>query len=336
MKQSLLCVLVVMVFASFAWRFWRIDQKLAEVDGIAISRAEVEKIAGKNFFNLREQLYRLERQKTEELINATLLTREARKRGISVATLLDQEVNTKILPGGEDEIEAFYKVNKERLPVELNKVHDQIRDFLREKKIEAQKALFFKSLRSKSKIVTYLKQPPVFRAEISVNGAPFKGPEGAPVTIIKFEDFQCPYCKQVQPTFVELFKQYDGKVRLVHKDFPLEAIHPLARQTAEAARCANEQGKFWSYHDKLYASAPKLSAEDLKNYAKEVGLNVGLFDRCFSTGKYRAIVEKDLSDGVQLGVTATPIFFINGREISGAQPLETFVTMIEEELGQAK
>src|SRR5262245_33869038 len=240
------------------------------------------------------------------------------------------------MPITDDEIDVFYSSNQSRLGTDLKESREKIREFLRVKKIETQKTLYLKSLRSNSRIETYLKPPTPFRAEVPITGAPSKGPESAPVTIVKFEDYQCSFCKQAQPTFVELFKQYDGKVRLVHKDLPLEAIHPLARQTAEAARCANEQGKFWSYHDKLYASAPKLSTEDLKNYAKEVGLDVWLFDRCFATGKYRSTVEKDLSDGVQLGLTGTPTFFINGREISGAQSLETFVTMIDDELGRAK
>ena len=90
--------------------------------------------------------------------------------------------------------------------------------------------------------------------DLSVNGAPSKGSEKAEVTIVKFEDFQCPYCKAVQPNFQEVLKRYDGKVRLVHKDLPLDQIHPQARQAAEAARCADDEGKFWEYHDKLYAS----------------------------------------------------------------------------------
>src|SRR5207249_11326166 len=185
----------------------------------------------------------------------------------------------------DEDISALYDANKVRIPVPLEKVHDQIRDLLRNQRIEAQKAMYLKSLREKAKVVTYLKSPAVFRADISVTGEPFKGAEKAPVTIVKFEDFQCPFCKQVQPTFIELMKRYNGKVKLVHKDLPLEAIHPLARQAAEAARCADEHGRFWSCHDKLYAGSPKLSPEELNSYATEVGLNGDSFERCLTTRK---------------------------------------------------
>lgn len=314
----------------------RDQNKVAEVDGQPILLSEFEKAAGKEFFRQRDALHRLQQQKLDEYIGALLLTREAEKRGVSLATLLDQEVNSKILPVGQDEIEAFYKHNKARIPVELDKVQDQIREFLRNQKIEAQKGLYLKSLRDKANIVTYLKPPPVFRVDVSVNGEPFKGAEKAPVTIVKFEDFQCPFCKQVQPAFVELLKRYDGKLRLVHKDLPLDSLHGQARQAAEAGRCADEQGKFWTYHDTLYANSPKASVEDLKSYAKDVGLNVDSFDRCFTSGKYKDVVQKNLSEGAQLGLTGTPTFFINGRELSGAQPVEAFAAIIDEELAQAR
>jgi protein-disulfide isomerase len=270
-----------------------------------------------------------------EYISAFLLTQEAKKRGVSVEAVLDQEVNSKILPVDDDEIEVFYKSNQARIPADLNKVREQIRGYLHSQKIQAQKALFFKSLRSKAKVVTYLKPPLVFRAELSVAGEPFKGSEKARVTIVKFEDFQCPFCKQVQPTFNDLLSRYNGQVKLVHKDLPLQSLHPQARQAAEAARCAYEQGKFWEYHDKLYANSPKASTDNLKSYAKEVGLNVDSFDRCFASGKYKAIVQQDLNEGAQLGLSGTPTFFINGREISGNQPLEAFEAIIDEELARA-
>jgi protein-disulfide isomerase len=310
--------------------------KLADVDGIAITQKDLDRSAGKALSNAREQLYKLERQKLEEHIGATLLTQEAKHRNVSVSTLLEQEVNGKVPPVTEEEIQQFYDSNKNRLPVELAKVHDQIRDYLREQKIEKQKNEFFKMLRAKSKVTTYLTPPPVYRAEVNFTGAPMRGSEKASVTMIKFEDFQCPYCKTAQSTFKELLKKYDGKLRLVHKDLPLEALHPQARQAAEAARCAGEQGKFWEYHDKLYANSPKAGVEELKNYAKEVGLNSGSFEQCFTSGKYKALVQKDLSEGAQLGITGTPTFFINGREFSGAQPVEAFAAIIDEELGQAK
>jgi protein-disulfide isomerase len=306
------------------------------VDHRAILASDLQKFAGRELSVQRENLYKLEKQKLDQYISAFLLTQEAKKRGVSVEAVLDQEVNSKILAVGDDEIDVFYKSNKARIAVDLDKVREQIRSYLHNQKIEAQKALFLKSLRSNAKVVTYLKSPPVFRAEISVAGEPFKGSEKAPVTVVKFEDFQCPFCKQVQPTFNELLSRYNGKVRLVHKDLPLESLHPQARQAAEAARCAYDQRKFWEYHDKLYATSPKASGDDLKSYAKEVGLNVDSFDRCFTSGKYKAVVQQDLNEGVQLGLTGTPTIFINGREISGNQSLEAFEAIIDEELARRK
>ena len=312
------------------------DSKLAEVDGQVISSTDLEKSGDKELFRQREALYRLEQKKLDEYIGALLLTKEAKRRGVSVATLLDQEINSKIAPVTDADIAAFYDTNKERLRVDFDKIREQIREYLRVQGVEAQKAIFIGSLRKNSKIVTYLRPPSVFRAEISINGAPYKGAMAGSVTIVKFEDFQCPYCKAVQPTFVDLLKRYDGKLKLVHKDLPLDAIHPQARDAAEAARCAGEQGKFWQYHDRLYAHSPKFSVDDLKNYAKETGMDTGNFESCLTSGKFKPAVQKDLSEGAELGLSGTPAFFINGRELTGAQPIEAFVAIIDDELARPK
>ena len=313
----------------------RNEPKVAEVDGVPVRASEFEKAAGKEFFRQREAFYRLQLQKLDEYIGALLLTKEARLRGISVATLLEQEVDSKVMAVTDQEITAFYNANKARLTVELGNIRDQIREYLRQERTQAQKSLYLQTLRSSAEIKTYLKPPPVYRANVTVTGAPFKGPENAPVTIVKFEDFQCPFCKRVQPTFEELFKRYNGKIRLVHKDFPLDSLHAEARQAAEAARCAFDQGRFWEYHDKSYENSPKASIVDLKGYAKQVGLNMKVFEQCLSNGKFRVAVQKDLVEGSQLGITGTPAFFINGRELSGAQPIEQFIHIIDEELAQA-
>lgn len=306
--------------------------KLAEVDGEPIIGLDLNGTAGKELFEQRDRLYKLEKRKLDEYIGALLLTREARRRNVSVQTLLEQEVNSKLLPVTDDEVEAFYKQNKGRLSVELDKVRTQIQEYLRNQKLESQKSIYFSVLREKAKIVTYLKPPPIYRADLSIAGAPVKGPNNAQVTVVKFEDFQCPFCKQIQPIFADLLTRYRGKIRLVHKDLPLDSIHPLARQGAEAARCADEQGKFWVYHDMLYDRAPKLALDDLRSYAQELGLNQSLFIDCLGSGKVKVAVQQDLSEGAQLGITGTPTFFINGRELSGVQSTEAIVELIEAEL----
>jgi protein-disulfide isomerase len=311
------------------------SQKLAEIDGKTVHAAEIEKSAGKELFELRSKLYDLQKRKLDEYIGAVLLTREAERRQVSVSTLLDQEVTAKVA-SNDEEIREFYEAHKARLQVPFEQVREQIREFLREKKVQERKASFVSSLRAKANVKTYLTPPPSFQVNLSLSGAPSTGSETSVVTLVKFEDFQCPYCKTVQPVFVDLLKRYSGKLRIVHKDLPLETIHPQARQAAEAARCAGDQGKFWDYHDKLYERSPKASANDLNGFAKEIGLNTESFESCFASGKFKAAVQKDLSEGAELGLTGTPAFFINGRELIGAQPIEAFTAIIDEELALAK
>jgi protein-disulfide isomerase len=212
---------------------------------------------------------------------------------------------------------------------------EQVRAYLQNQKLQAQREAYLKILRSQAKVVVHLKPPPVFRAAVSTDGAPFKGTATAPVTIIEFQDFHCPFCKRVQATIGELLARYGDKVKVVHRDFPIDSLHPQARKGHEAARCANEQGKFWAYHDMLFANAPKANPEQLKAYAQEVGLDPPPFEQCLSSGKYQGAVQQDVEEGSRAGVTGTPAFFINGRLVSGAQPLESFVRVIEDELVRA-
>ena len=188
------------------------------------------------------------------------------------------------------------------------------------------------SLRSQGKVIVRLQPLPVIRVEVSTQGAPVRGAADAPVTLVEFSDFECPFCKQAQPTLKQLLERYPGKVRIAYRDFPLESIHPQARRAAEAARCAHDQGKFWEYHDALFTASPKLSADDLKRYATEVGLDGTKFDACVAGGSHKAAVQQDLDEGKELGITGTPAFFINGRPLSGAQPLEAFTKVIDDEL----
>lgn len=335
--KLLLGALVVfcLIVSAILWRN-SLKDAVVEIDGAVITELQLEVSLGRQLSQLNQQIYNLKRQKLDQLIEAQLLTEEAKRRNLSVATVLEQEVDGKVIGVSEAEIQAFYETNKNRLRVELAKIHDQIREHLNGQRREARKNEYLKELQSKAKIISYLKAPPVLRVEVPVDGSPSKGADKAPVKIVKFEDFECPYCKTVQPTIAALLKKYHGKVSLVHKDLPLDEIHPQAQLAAQAGRCAAEQGKFWQYHDMLYDHAPKLGVPELKDYAKTVGIETVAFNRCLASGKFKSAVQKDRNDGRQLGLTGTPAFFINGRELSGAQPIEAFMAIIDEELALAK
>jgi protein-disulfide isomerase len=307
-------------------------EPLAEVNGEVITAKDVERGLGTKLSTLEEQIYTLKRDELENLIAQRLLAQEAAKRGMSVTALVDAEVTSKVGLVTEQEIEAFYQANKDRLRADEAAVRENLRAHLQQQKLFARRLRFVESLRSQSKVVVHLQAPPVVRVAVSTDGAPVRGAQDAPVTLVEFSDFHCPFCSRAQATLKQVLERYPGKVKLVYRDFPLEGLHPQARPAAEAARCANDQGKFWEYHDVLYTTAPRGASEDLRRYAGQVGLDVPKFDECVSSGAHRAAVKRDMEEGSRLGVTGTPAFFVNGRPLQGAQPLEAFVRVIEEEL----
>jgi len=322
------CLLVVPMLAEEAPK-----NPLALINDEPISSDEVEKPLGAQISKLEEQIYALKRQRLEGLIQMRLLAKEASKRGLSVPALLEAEVSAKISPVTDQEIETYYQANKTRYPGD--NYRQTIQSQLENQRRGARQQAFIQALRAQANIVINLKPPPIYRADVSAGGAPIRGSANAPVTIIEFSDFHCPYCKKVQPTLSRILSEYGDRVRLAYRDFPLDQLHPSARKAAEAARCANDQGKFWEFHDKLYGGGTDASPETLTRLGREIDMDVVAFQQCLSTGKHRSDIDRDIQEASSLGVTGTPGFFINGRLISGAQPYEGFAQVINEELAHA-
>ena len=307
---------------------------LAEVNGQAVTAEDLDHALGVKLTKLQEQIYTLKREQLDTLIAQRLLTQEANKRGMSVAALLDAEVTSKVGLVTETEIEAVSQANRSNLQGSENELKEKIRASLQQKKLAAQREQYVKALRAKGNVVDRLQPPPILRVEVATDGAPIRGEKDAVVTVVEFSDFHCPFCKRVQPTLSQLLDRYPGKVKLAFRDFPLGQLHPQASRAAEAARCAQDQGKFWEYHDILFEQAPKAEENDLKRYAEQVGLDSKEFTSCLSQSIHHEAVQRDLDEGSRLGVEGTPAFFINGRFLSGAQPLEEFVRVIDEELAR--
>lgn len=174
--------------------------------------------------------------------------------------------------------------------------------------------------------------PQYVRYKIPTDGFPSLGPANAPITLVEFGDFQCPFCRQwEQETYQPLLAAYPGKIRFVFRDFPLTSIHPNAMPAAEAAQCANAQGQFWAYHDKLFGSE-NLSDDVYKQYAQELGLDMTKFNDCLTNHTSAAAIQSDMDFANNLGINSTPTFFINGLAVVGAQPLNTFTSVIDKEL----
>ncbi|GAB4504360.1 MAG: hypothetical protein Fur0043_13540 [Anaerolineales bacterium] len=177
-------------------------------------------------------------------------------------------------------------------------------------------------------------QPAYTRYEIPTDGFPSIGPEDAEIVIVEFSDFECPFCKRWHDqTYRPLMEAYPGKIRLVYRNLPLpELNHTNAVSAAEAAMCAGDQQAFWEFHDKLFSDEYGLGEEAYLKYAADLGLDVDAFTECITSRRHQEFVEKDRQFSKQLGVTGTPTFFINGLAIVGAQPLQVFQQVIDQEL----
>src|SRR5215204_5016248 len=308
---------------------------LAEVDGVPITQEEIDKALAVQLSKLEEQIYTLKQRRLDAMIVERLIAKEAAKRGVSETALLDAEVTSKVGLVTEQEINAFYQANN--LPKDKDgdaTRREQVRSRLQNQKIAAQREAFVKTLRSQAKVAVYLTPPPVHRIELNADGAPSVGAADAPVTIVEFSDFHCPFCQRAEDTIGQVLSRYGDRVRLIWRDYPIDNLHPQSRKAHEAARCASDQGKFWPYHKALFAGSPK-PPDQLAAVAQETALDMASFNQCVASGKHQAAVQKDVEEGKRLDVNGTPTFFINGRVFSGAQPLEAFVRVIDDELARS-
>jgi protein-disulfide isomerase len=305
---------------------------VAIIGDASVTAAQLDEMAGNRMNRIRVEHYNLRRQVLEEWIARTLLQRQASRRGIRVSEFTQGEIESKARPVTPEEIRAAYEKEKVRFKdVTEAEALTQIESRLRQQRIKERKSAFLKELRANAGVKVLLEPP---RVAVEAGDDPARGPKDAPVTIVEFADFQCPYCARVLPTLKRLEEQYGDQIRLVFRHFPL-SFHKQAAKAAEAAECAREQGKFWEMHASLFARQANLEVADLNQRASDLGLNTEQFGQCLESGKYSAAWRKDMSHGSSYGVSGTPAFFINGRSLSGAQPYESFAEVIEEELERA-
>ena len=306
---------------------------VATIAGEPFTARQLEEAAGARLFQLRTQQYQAQRQILDDEIAKRLLDREAAARKVTAAELLKQEVDDKVAPVTEEEQKAFYAQNKARMG-EMTEADalKRIEAGLRQQRIGERTAEFLSGLRAKADVHVLLEPP---RLTLTIGDDPVRGPADAPITIVEFSDFQCPYCSRATATLKKLDAAYPGKIRLVYRDFPLVQIHPNAARAAEAAACANEQGKFWPMHDAMFEHQDKLAEADLKQSAAALGLDATAFNQCLESGRHTAQWQKDTAEGEAYGVSSTPAFFINGRLVVGAQPYESFARILDEELARS-
>jgi protein-disulfide isomerase len=306
------------------------EAAVAMVNGQAITAQQLLEHVRGEILAREAEIYEVKRRGVQALIDAALLTQAAQARGLREAELVAQEVEAKVGEVTATEVEEWYMANRPRLRRSLEKMRGEIVAALRQQKLQATRQAYVARLRAHAQIAVHL-QPPI--VAVSAEGAPRKGAPEAPITIVEFADFQCPYCQQVLPVLAAVLEQYPGQVSLAFRDFPLPG-HPAAAKAAEAAHCAGEQGQFWAYHDLLFAQQGPFATADFLAHADTLGLERTAFQACLESGKHRATVAQHRAAGEQAGVTGTPTFFINGRLLTGAQPLEAFRALIDDALAQ--
>jgi protein-disulfide isomerase len=309
---------------------------VATIDGVGITRDELDRDLIVRLNQLEDEMYEVRQEHLETLIGTRLLASEAKRRGTTVEALLKQEVDAKIPAVTDQEITQFYQANRAQIQADEVSAKPRIRTYLEEQRREERREAFVGSLRKTASVDVHLDRPATRRASIDTAGAPAKGPAAAKVTIVEFSDFHCPYCRGVQPTLNELLSKYGDRVRLVFRHFPVDTLHPQARRASEAAWCAQQQDKFWQYHDRLYLVGNDASPGTLARIANDVGLDATKFTACTAGKDASAAVEHDIDAARRLNLNGTPTFFINGRPFIGRQPIDSFTRVIDEELAHAQ
>jgi len=310
------------------------SQKLvATVDGQPIYEQDLMSVAGQSLVQLRDQEFKLKSDALNQLLRQKLIEAEAKRKGVTPEELLKQEVDSKIAEPSDDEAKGYYLAAKNQTSLTFEDIKPQIKQLLKAAEIQQAREKYGDSLRAKADVSIRLQQPKV---EVAYDPARVRGDAKAPITIVEFSDFQCPFCQKAQATLNDLLAKYNGQVKLAFLDFPMHSLHPQAQIAAEAARCAEQQGKFWQYHDMLFADQTKLDEAGLAQSARSLGLDENSFQSCLKSGKFKAQIDHDVEEGTRAGVAGTPAFFIDGISLSGVQPEAEFEKIINTQIAAVR
>ncbi len=296
---------------------WRQDQPAAQAQAI-------------------QQMYDGRKQALDAMVAEMLVEQAAKAKGVNAAQFTEAEVARRLKPVTDGQVAVFFQENQAQMQGRgIDAMGPAIRRYLEDQQRTTAYETLVAELRKAGPPVRLVLDAPRYQVAATADD-PALGNASAPVTLVEFSDFQCPFCARVMPTLKRVHEAYGDRVRIVWKDFPLTSIHPQAFKAAEAGQCAREQGKFWEYHDRLFANQQALEPELLKKYAVDSGLDAAKFSACLDTAKYGDRVQEQMGVGTSLGVSSTPTVFINGRLVSGAQPYDVFTTIIDEELERAR
>jgi protein-disulfide isomerase len=315
------------------------DAVVAEVGGRKITLKEVDErwqaMDPAERARVTQLMYQHRRNVLEQIMGDLLLEDAAKAANVPVPQYVEKEAGKFVQPVTDADIQQFFEANKERAQGRtLEQLRQPIQEFLSSQRQQQARAQLVDELKKKGGGVRVLLDPPRLDVVVAPTD-PVKGPANAPITIVEYSDFQCPYCARVNPTLDQVRKTYGDKVKIVFKDFPLPN-HTEAPKAAEAAHCAGEQGKYWELHDRMFANQQALQLPALKQHATAVGLDMNAFNQCLDSGKHASRVAENMKSGEALGVGSTPTLYVNGRPVVGAQPFEYFKAVIDEELARIR
>jgi protein-disulfide isomerase len=299
---------------------------VAEIAGHKVTSDEFEQKESGKLLQAKYKYYLAERDALDQFIDDQVVEMQAQKEGVTLDELFKRHVSANIQEPTEEQLRFYYEGLQTDEPYESARPH--IIDTVHQLRVKKAHDAYIAELRGQYGVVVELSQP---SAHVDIDKAPRLGSDKAPVQIVEFADYECPYCQQVSGDLVRLREQFGDRVSLVYKDFPLP-MHPLAARAAEAARCAGTQGKFWEYHDSLFETK-RLQVSDLKDQARKLKLDMTRFDQCLDNGEQAAAVKKDAKEGQRLGLQGTPSFFINDHFMTGAIAYTKLRDTVLQELG---
>jgi protein-disulfide isomerase len=307
---------------------------VAKFQGGTITSADLEAFVKSDAQKLdkdyQQRSYELRQNALEELVTRKIIENKAKAEGLTPEALLKRDLQDKLPQPSDQEVKAIYDqavAQGQKLPP-LDQIRPQIVAYLQGQRSQEAVRAYSEKVRSDANVELLAYQPK--RTEVAADG-PSKGPKDAPITIVEFSDFECPFCGRAEENLQKVLAKYPGKIRLVYRDYPLPS-HSHAEKAAEAAHCAGDQGKYWEMHGKLFANQRALGEDQLKQYAKALGLDGAKFEKCLASGEKAPEVDKHRRAGEEVGVSGTPAFFVNGVPLSGAQPVEKFTAIIDAEL----